>query len=115
MVTHQDKHFYDDVQNTRLTTETGDLGDQYGYDGAKRLDMVLRGVPSDKITTAIATNITNNDYDDKVEYVYDPTGNRETRKIDGSTDTAYEYNAVNEMTKEAGVTQLYWDNGTCIC
>jgi RHS repeat-associated protein len=112
MVTHQDKHYYDDVQNTRLTSETGDLGDQYGYDGAKRLDLVLRGVPSDKITTAIATNITNNDYVDKVEYAYDPTGNREERKIDGSTDTAYEYNAVNEMTKEAGVTQLYWDNGT---
>jgi hypothetical protein len=111
-VTHQDKLFYDDVANTRITTDTVDKGDQYAYDGAKRLLTVLRGVPTSKITTAIATNITNGDYDDKVEYHYDQTGNRLTREIDDSNDVTYDHNAVNEMTTEGASTLDYYDNGT---
>ncbi len=110
-VTSQDKVYYDDVQNTRITTDTVDKGDQYAYDGAKRLVTTLRGVPSAKIDTAMATNITNNDYADLVEYVYDPTGNRTTRKIDGSNDKLYAYNKVNEMTTEGGSTREYNANG----
>ena len=110
-VTHLDKTYYDDVNNTRITTDTSDLGDQYAYDGAKRLVTVLRGVPSAKITTAVATNITNNDYDDKVIYYFDQTGNRLTREVDGSNDETYEHNTVNEMTKVGTTTQNYTDAG----
>ncbi|MGQ0553764.1 MAG: glycosyltransferase [Planctomycetota bacterium] len=111
-ITSQDKLFYDDVQNTRITTDTIDKGDQYDYDGAKRLVTVLRGVPTAYIGDSLASNISNNRYDDFVEYVYDQTGNRLTRKIDGSNDTTYAYNTVNEMTTEGSSTGVYYDNGT---
>jgi RHS repeat-associated protein len=111
-VTSLDKFFYDDVENTRLMDDTSDLGDQYGYDGAKRLVTVLRGVPTAEIGETIATNISNTDYDDFVEYHYDKTGNRLTREIDGSNDVVSAFNVVNEMTTEGGATLTYHDNGT---
>ena len=111
-VTSQDKLFYDDVNNTRITSATVDKGDQYDYDGAKRLVTVLRGVPTAYIGDSIASNISNTRYDDLVEYVLDPTGNRLTRKINGSNQRTYAYNAVNEMTSEAGNSQGFYDNGT---
>ncbi len=111
----QDKHFYDDVENTRMTGRTIDLGDQYGYDGAKRLVTVLRGVATADIDTALATNVTNGDYNDLADYTYDPTGNRTTLDVTpqgGSADTtAYAHNKVNEMTTEDGTTQVYDANG----
>ncbi len=110
-VSYLDKVFYDDVQNTRITAAGSDKGDQYEYDGAKRLVSVLRGVPSDKMTVAMATNIGNNDFTNKVEYLYDPTGNRTTRKIDGSDDKVYAYDKANEMTTEGGVSLTYNKNG----
>jgi RHS repeat-associated protein len=111
-VTSQDKLYYDDVENTRILDDTADLGDQYGYDGAKRLVTVLRGVPTAEIGETLATNIGNGDYDDFVEYHYDKTGNRLTREIDGSNDVEYACNVVNEMTTEGGATLTYHDNGT---
>lgn len=102
----------DDVQNTRMSSDTSDLGDQYGYDGAKRLVTVLRGVPTAYISDSLYDNITNTHFDDKVEYDYDQTGNRTTRRIDGSDDAVYAHNAVNEMTTQDGYTHLYYDNGT---
>jgi len=110
-VTSQDKFFYDG-SNNRITTDTVDEGDQYDYDGAKRLVTVLRGVPTAYINDTIASNISNTRYDDLVEYVLDQTGNRLTRKIDGSNDKTYAYNVVNEMTTEAGTGLSYYDNGT---
>jgi RHS repeat-associated protein len=111
-VTSQDKLFYDDANNTRITTDTVDKGDQYDYDGAKRLVTVLRGVPTAYINDPIATNISNTRYDDLVEYVLDQTGNRLTRKIDGANNRTYVYNTVNELTTEAGNSQGFYDNGT---
>jgi hypothetical protein len=55
-VTSEDKYFYDDVQNTRITTDTVDKGDQHDYDGAKRLVTVLRAVP--RHTSAIPSPTT---------------------------------------------------------
>jgi RHS repeat-associated protein len=110
-VTHMDKTFYDDVANTRITANTDDLGDQYAYDGAGKLVTVLRGVPTAKITTAMATNISNTDYVEKMGYVYDQTGNRLTRQLNGSSDTTYEHNKVNEMTKEDTSTLSYDKSG----
>jgi YD repeat-containing protein len=110
-VTHLDKLYYDDVQNTRILTDTSDLGDQYAYDGAKRLVTVLRGVPSAEIATAMATNISNTDYDDLVVYDFDQTGNRQTRELNGSPDETYAYNTVNEMTTIGGTGQSYTDAG----
>jgi YD repeat-containing protein len=112
-VTSQDKYFYDDVNNTRITSHTVDKGDQYDYDGAKRLVTVLRGVPTAYINDPVASNISNTRYDDLVEYVLDQTGNRLTRKIDGSNDKTYAYNVVNEMTTEGAQSGIvYTDNGT---
>jgi len=111
-VTSQDKLFYDDVNNTRITTDTVDKGDQYDYDGAKRLVTTLRGVPTAYINDPIATNISNTRYDDLVEYVLDQTGNRLTRKIDGSNQRTYAYNTRNALTTEAGTSQGWYDNGT---
>ncbi|HZL98914.1 MAG TPA: RHS repeat-associated core domain-containing protein [Planctomycetota bacterium] len=110
-VTSQDKYFYDDVQNTRITTDTVDEGDQYDYDGAKRLVTTLRAVPTAYIGDSIASNLSNNRYDDFVEYLLDQTGNRLTRQIDGANNKTYAHNAVNEVTTEAGVTQDYTANG----
>ena len=110
-VTSQDKYFYDN-SNNRITTDTVDKGDQYDYDGAKRLVTVLRGVPTAYIGDSIASNISNTRYDDLVEYVLDQTGNRLTRKIDGSNERTYAYNTVNEMTSEGGTSKTYYDNGT---
>jgi len=114
-VISQDKHFYDDVANTRLESRTMDLGDQYAYDGAKRLLTVLRGVATADIGTALATNVTNGDYNDLADYTYDPTGNRTELEVTpqgGSADTTtYAHNKVNEMTTEDGTTQVYDANG----
>ena len=110
-ITSMDKLFYDDVQNTRITAETEDLGDQYAYDGAGRLVTVLRGVPTAEIDTAMGTNITNNDYDELVEYDYDQVGNRVTFAIDGTDQVTYAHNVVNEMTTENGTTHSYDANG----
>jgi RHS repeat-associated protein len=113
-VTSMDSLYYDDVQATRLTGDTSDKGRQYGYDGAGRLATVLRGVATADIGATLSTNIANTAYDDLVEYDYDPTGNRTTRRIDGSDDTLYAYNTVNEMTTEGGVSQTYDTNGNFI-
>jgi len=110
-VTSQDKFFYDG-SNNRMTTDTVDEGDQYDYDGAKRLVTVLRGVPTAYIGDTIASNISNTRYDDLIEYNLDQTGNRLTRRLDGSNDRTYAYNDSNEMTTEAGTSQTYTDNGT---
>ena len=115
-IVSQDKLYYDDVQNTRLTADTEDLGDQYAYDEAKRLVTVLRGVPTDEIGETIATNFTNDDFDEFVKYTYDETGNRTTREIDDKSTTVtttYAHNKVNEMTKQDALPdRLYTDNGS---
>lgn len=103
------------MQNTRITDNTYDLGDQYGYDGAKRLVTVLRGVDTADIGTALATNLTNGDYDNEVVYTYDQTGNRTALEITpqggSTTTTTYAHNTVNEMTAEDGATLTYDANG----
>ena len=111
-VTSQDKLFYDDVQNTRITSGTVDKGDQYDYDGAKRLVTTLRGVPSAYIDDPIANNISLTRYDDLVEYQLDQTGNRLTRKIDGAVDRRYTHTLANQITTEGGVNQSFTANGT---
>ena len=111
-VTSQDKYFYDDVQNTRITTDTVDKGDQYDYDGAKRLVTTLRGVPTTYISDPIANNISLTRYDDLVEYLLDQTSNRLTRKIDGSVDRRYTHSAANQIATEDGVNQTFKANGT---
>jgi RHS repeat-associated protein len=111
-VTSQDKLFYDDVQNTRITTDTVDKGDQYDYDGAKRLVTTLRGVPTAYINDPVANNISLTRYDDLVEYLLDQTGNRLTRKIDGATDRRYTHTAANVISTEDGLTQTFSSNGT---
>jgi RHS repeat-associated protein len=111
-VTSQDKLYYDDVQYTRMTSEARDLGDQYGYDGAKRLVTVLRGVGSGFLGNALYDNLTDGRYIDFAEYDYDQTGNRMTRRIDGSDDVIYAYDAANQLTDEGGVTRTFNSNGT---
>src|SRR5690349_9015707 len=43
-ITSEDTFYYDDVHNTRITGSSLDEGDQFAYDGAKRLVTALRGV-----------------------------------------------------------------------
>jgi len=107
-----DKLYYDDIQSTRITTDGMDRGEQYAYDEAQRLVTCLRGVPSNKVATAIATNAADSSaYSEKVLYEYDQAGNRTTRRVNGSVDKAYEYDAANQMTKEGGATLAYTANG----
>jgi RHS repeat-associated protein len=111
-VSSQDKYFYDDVQNTRITTDTVDKGDQYDYDGAKRLVTTLRGVPTAYIDDPIANNISLTRYDDLVEYQLDQSGNRLTRKIDGAVSRRYTHSTTNQVATEDGVSQTFKANGT---
>ena len=111
-VTSQDKLFYDDVQNTRITADTVDKGDQYEYDGAKRLVTTLRGVPTAYIDDSLASNISLTRYDDLVEYILDQTGNRLTRQIDGSVSRRYTHGATNAIATEDGASQTFKANGT---
>ena len=111
-LTSQDKLFYDDVQNTRITTDTVDRGDQYDYDGAKRLVTTLRGVPTAYIDDSMANNVSLTRYDDLVEYLLDQTGNRLTRKIDGSVSRRYTYGTSNAIATEDGTSQTFTANGT---
>ncbi|MGQ0554017.1 MAG: RHS repeat domain-containing protein [Planctomycetota bacterium] len=110
-ITSQDKHFYDDVENTRILADTNDEGDQYAYDGAKRLVTVLRGVPTAYIGDSMASNISNNRFDDKVEYHFDQTGNRTTREIDDVVEMEYEYDRGNQLTVEGAFEPLHNANG----
>ncbi len=108
-----DKYYYDDVQNTRITGANLDEGGQYGYDGAKRLVTVLRGIATANISNTISANLAASQaaYRNMVEYKLDQTGNRMTRQLDGSNDVTYAHNDVNEMTTEGATTLTYNANG----
>jgi len=108
-----DQYYYDDVNNTRITGNHLDEGDQFTYDGAKRLVSVLRGVATADITKSFATNLaaTPQAYRNFVEYKLDQTGNRMTRQLDGSNNVTYAHDTANKMTTEGANTLTYNANG----
>jgi len=108
-----DKYYYDDVNNTRITGANLDEGGQYGYDGAKRLVTVLRGIATADIGNTIAVNLAASPaaYRNMVEYKLDQTGNRLTRELDGANDVTYASDAANRMTTEGANTLTYNANG----
>jgi len=107
------KKLYYDNSGVTITADRSDKGEQYAYDAAGRLVSCLRGV-ADPSSGTIGDNYISGT--ELAVYVYDQTGNRTTRTVTphgGSpTTTAYAYNAVNEMTTEAGASQNYTDNGS---
>jgi len=98
----QDKLYYDDVQNTRITGNQLDEGSQYKYDGAKRLVSVLRGVATAYITDSFASNLSLTHYRNNGLFTYDQTGNRVTRRLDGSDDQTFQHDKANQISTEGG-------------
>lgn len=102
-ITAWDRYYYDDVQNTRITTNGAfNLGAQFKYDGAKRLITALQGVATANITTALATNLANSAYTRFQDYRYDQTGNRTTRQEGGVSQETYVHDKANQISTENG-------------
>jgi len=97
-----DTYYYDDVQNTRITGHHLDEGDQYKYDGAKRLISVLRGVATANITNSFSSNLSGANYREFGEFAYDQTGNRITRRVGGSNDQTFQHDKANQISTEGG-------------
>jgi RHS repeat-associated protein len=111
-ITSEDTIYYDDVQNTRISGASHlDEGDQYAYDGAKRLVTVLRGVPTANINDTIANNIANAHVRDKGIFTYDQTGNRVTRSSNGANDQTFVNDQANQISKEGTSTLSNDKNG----
>lgn len=111
MIIEWDRFYYDDVENTRILDNTHDEGSQFAYDGAGRLVTALRGVPTAEMGDSLATNLTDGDYDEKVEWIYDQVGNRLTQKVDAVVDQDAAYDKINALTTLNATTRNYDDNG----
>jgi len=107
----EDTVYYDDVQNTRMTGHHLEEGDQYKYDGARRLVSVLRGVATAYITDSFAQNLSLTRYRNWGAFNYDQTGNRTTRRLDGSDDQTFKHDKANQISTEGGVAVTHDKNG----
>jgi RHS repeat-associated protein len=104
-----DQYYYDDVANTRISgAHHLDEGDQYKYDGAKRLISILRGVATANIGNSFASNLSGNQFREFGEFLYDQTGNRTTRRVGGGNDQTFIHDQANQISKE-GVTSISHD------
>ena len=104
--------YYYDNNNVRITGNGDDQGQQYYYHNAYRLTKCYDDVPTADIVTRPPSN-----YGLYYEYVYDETGNRVTKKITGTTDTTYQHDKTNALTKyvRGTATTLGYDkNGSVV-